>query len=926
MSVPEHLADVIRVLHVDDEPEQLSFTKQFLEKFDPSLKVMSVSSPEEAQCLLRQKTFDCIVSDYDMPGVDGIDLARFVREESQIPFIIYTGQGSEEVALKAFSIGVDDYLRKETDPSHYQILAKRVRFAVEKRRAEELSQRVMNESLDAISIIEGTTIVYANQAQADLVGVGDPADIIGRDCMVWVIEEDRARLAEMEKRRQRGESQPSRYEFTLQREDGELRHIEASVSLIKYGKSASLVFNRDITERKMVEESLKESEIKYRGLFSEGVQYRERLEALHQHASQLATSNSIEEVAQMTFRTIEGVLGFDIGSFAIVEGGVLRHILIRGVDADEPYEMGLDGRGVTVRAVRTGGTQFVPDTRLDEDFVLGLADGVYESRSELAVPVRINGEVISIINIESTEVEAFTDDDKRLLEILALHVSSALFRLKQIERLQESEEKYRRFLDSSMDAVFVLDESKYLYVNKRAAEILGLTNKEELVGEDAFKYIAPEDRDIVREIAIRRQKGEDVPSQYEFNLVRRDGARIPVEVNVSLIDYNGRPASLSINRDITDRKKAEEALQRSEEQTRSLLEFQNKIIDTAIVWINLLDKEGNITLWNRAAELISGYSREEVMGHKKIWEWLYPDQDYRAKIFVEVENIIKGESIKDFETAIRCKDGDLKTISWHSNNILDEYGEPVGSIAVGIDITEQREAEQKLLEYADHLEEMVDEKTQDLIDAERMAAAGSVAAMVAHDLRGPLQTIKNAVYLMKQSAEKNEASIRFIDQAVEKATRLIEEFRSRTQDEPLTIQTTNLVELIRKVIEEAPIPDSIEVILEIEDDLESVSLDPLKIRRVLDNLIQNALEAMKDGGKLKISAERMNERTLIKISDMGIGISEEGKLKLFKPFYTTKPGGIGLGLAYCKRAVEAHGGTISVESKIDEGTTFTITL
>lgn len=602
------------------------------------------------------------------------------------------------------------------------------------------------------------------------------------------------------------------------------------------------------------------------------------------------------------------------------------NVLIRGVDVEDPYEMGLDGRGITVRAVRTGETQLVPDTRLDEDFVLGLADGVYESRSELAVPVRINGEVFSIINIESTEVEAFTEDDKKLLEILSQHVSSALLRLKQIERLQESEEKYRKFLESSMDAVFVLDEFKYLYVNKRAAKLLGLENPAELIGEDAFKYVAPEDRDTVREIAIRRQRGEEVPSQYEFDIVRHDGVRVPVEVNVSLIEYNGKPASLSINRDITDRKKTEDALRRSEEQTRSLLEFQNKIIDTAMVWINLLDKEGNITLWNRAAELISGYSREEVIGHKKIWGWLYPDRDYRNKIFVEVEGIIKGESVKDFETAIRCKDGGLKTISWYSNNILDEYGEPVGSIAVGIDITEQREAEQKLLEYADHLVDMVDEKTQDLLDAERMAAAGSVAAMVTHDLRGPLQTIKNAVYLMKQSPEKNEASISFIDKAVDRATHLIEEFRSRTLDEPLTIQTTNLDELIRKAIEEAPTQDSIEVTLEMGDGLELVSLDPLKIRRVLDNLIQNALEAMTDGGKLRISAERVGERTLIKISDTGIGISGEGMLKIFKPFYTTKPNGIGLGLAYCKRAVEAHGGTISAESMVGEGTKFTITL
>ena len=127
----------IKVLHVDDEPDQLQFTKMFLEDFDPGLEVTSVSTPRDVPGLLEEGTYDCVLSDYNMPGLDGIELARRIRESSDVPFIIYTGRGSEEVASEAFTAGVDDYVRKEPNPSHYQVLARRIKHTVERHRAED---------------------------------------------------------------------------------------------------------------------------------------------------------------------------------------------------------------------------------------------------------------------------------------------------------------------------------------------------------------------------------------------------------------------------------------------------------------------------------------------------------------------------------------------------------------------------------------------------------------------------------------------------------------------------------------------------------------------------------------------------------------------------------------------------------------------
>jgi signal transduction histidine kinase len=122
------------------------------------------------------------------------------------------------------------------------------------------------------------------------------------------------------------------------------------------------------------------------------------------------------------------------------------------------------------------------------------------------------------------------------------------------------------------------------------------------------------------------------------------------------------------------------------------------------------------------------------------------------------------------------------------------------------------------------------------------------------------------------------------------------------------------------------IPPDIDVKLEFGKNIGSVYIDVLQIRRVLDNLIGNAIEAMPEGGLLNVSTSRAVEGVTVRIADMGIGMTPEVKANLFKPFYTTKHGGVGLGLAYCKRAVDAHGGTITVDSNVGEGTVFTIQL
>jgi len=268
----------------------------------------------------------------------------------------------------------------------------------------------------------------------------------------------------------------------------------------------------------------------------------------------------------------------------------------------------------------------------------------------------------------------------------------------QMEKLRESEERYKSMIENIQDGLTIIEHGKVTYVNDRACEIFGYP-KAELVKLTSLDVAVPEEKERLQQIMEESRRTGAGPEELEFWIIRKDGTRRYIRNSYSIVRTGDELIRIVVTTDVTERKQMEEALRSSEEHARSLLEFQNKVIDTAVVWIDLLDTEGNITLWNRAAELISGYSREEVIGHKKAWEWLYPDPKYRAKIFADAKKVIeRGERVDIDETTIRCKDGTLKTISWYSNAILDEKGKPVGLISVGLDVTERREMEEKLRE------------------------------------------------------------------------------------------------------------------------------------------------------------------------------------------------------------------------------------
>ncbi|MBD3206686.1 PAS domain S-box protein [Candidatus Bathyarchaeota archaeon] len=336
---------------------------------------------------------------------------------------------------------------------------------------------------------------------------------------------------------------------------GERRTVLLSADLVRDQDDRvlhSISVQRDITERK---------------------NYEERLKTLHRHTTSLSSALTLEEVAHITVSVLNSALGFKQHSFNVVEGDVIKTLLSEPSRAN--LELPLDGRGIIVRAVKSGKVQLVPDVRKDPDFIPGLGGTDSPTLSELAVPVKVDEDVVAVINVESEILGAFKDQDRYLIEILGEYVSATISRLRQFYEIQRSEVRYRRLLEEMPDPVFISDHEKYLFVNQRAIELLGYDSSTEIIGHDFVDFFSEEYKSIVQSRATERLSGSEIQRQYDLVMLSKEGERIDLEVNLRNIMFMNEPAVLSVMRDIRPRKKHEKRLEALHKHTSILSKAQS---------------------------------------------------------------------------------------------------------------------------------------------------------------------------------------------------------------------------------------------------------------------------------------------------------------------------------------------------------------
>jgi PAS domain S-box-containing protein len=538
---------------------------------------------------------------------------------------------------------------------------------------EEKYRAMVEDSPNLIGIFQDGALRYVNNAATKLGWTFEELVSPSFDPIENVVsQKSRSLLKENVGKNLRGED-VAPYEINLTRKDGSEVQVLATGAKVIYNHKPAIefVFN-DITERKRAEEKFRESEERFHSLFDQ----------------------MLDGVYRSTHE----------GRFVDVNPAFVKMF---GYSSKQET--------LAITDIRKE-LYFSPEDRASHDLRPGDKEKVETYRMR-----RKDGSEIWV-----EDHGHFVHDERGNIIYHEGILRDVTERKRMEEGLRESEEKYRGLVENSSDFVGILQDGTLRYVNRTAVERLGWTY-DELVSpsiDPVEKVVAERFRGLVKENVGKRLRGEVVPS-YEISLTARDGSEIPVMVRASKIVYQGRPAVEFVFSDIAERKRMEEELSRSNQ-------FLGSVIENAYVWLNVLDNQQNVLVWNKAAETLSGYSREKVLGHGEVWEWLYPDQEYRKQITETVNAVLQsGRTDVDSETRIKRKDGQARIISWNERALTDQDGKAIGTIAIGHDITERRQLEEELKRYSEHLQELVDERTQALRESEKTTRrqAGQLAAL-----------------------------------------------------------------------------------------------------------------------------------------------------------------------------------------------------
>jgi len=403
---------------------------------------------------------------------------------------------------------------------------------------------------------------------------------------------------------------------------------------------------------------------------------------------------------------------------------------------------------------------------------------------------------------------------------------------------------------------------------------------------------------------------------------------------------------VTIFEDITQRRIAEQKIQELNEKLNLLLEqwtrelikeqnYTNYLLENSPDFQVTLNTKGKIIGANRACEEILRKKKEELIG-SSIYRYL-PKEEIKKII----GKVLNEKQVKNFEVTINISEKEPLIFDF-SGAVFIDLQRKTGVYLSGRDISERRKLQQELKELNQNLEKKVIERTKELkktqnqlIQSEKLSIIGQLAAGVAHEIKNPLTTMSLAIEHLEKKCygdfQKNKLKV--VQKNIIRINKIIQGLLtfSRPYTFNFTCENVNvIVERLEPILEELHprnIKD-IKIIKKYNPKLPEVWVDSDHLEQVFLNLALNAIEAMGYNGELYISTsyDPKQKKIKIKFKDTGCGIAEENLKKIFHPFFTTRKDGTGLGLSICQMIINEHKGNISAESRLGEGTTFTILL
>ena len=500
------------------------------------------------------------------------------------------------------------------------------------------------------------------------------------------------------------------------------------------------------------------------------------------------------------------------------------------------------------------------------------------------------------------------------------------------EALKRERDRAQRYLDiAGVMLVAINTDQEVILINRKGCEILEY-KEDKIIGRNWFDHFIPErDRKSVKAVFAKLVAAEIEPVEHFENTVLTESRmeKIIAWHNTIITDEKGHiMGTLSSGEDVTERKRAEDALRESEERYRTLVE-------TSPDAITLLDLNLNIVMTNRPALTLYGYENpEEVIGQSALG-FIAPED--RPRAVEDARKMFETGSIVNPQYTLLRKDGVPFPAEVRTSLILNAEKKPLSIICVSRDITERNRAEEEKTALQEQLRQ-----------SQKIEAIGRLAGGIAHDFNNLLTVIKGYSQLSLLETEEGgplRENIEEIKKAAEKAadlTRQLLAFSRRQILEMKVLDLNNLLVDLDKMLHRL-IGEDIGLITLLADDLGRVKTDPGWVEQIIMNLAVNARDAMPNGGKLTIEtanveldeayarghiAVKPGRYVMLSVSDTGVGMTPEVKQQVFEPFFTTKEKGkgTGLGLSTVYGIVKQSGGNIWVYSERGQGTTFKIYL
>jgi PAS domain S-box-containing protein len=614
------------------------------------------------------------------------------------------------------------------------------------------------------------------------------------------------------------------------------------------------------------------------------------------------------------------------------------------IDTANAPIFGIDNRGLVNEWNQTSEkiTGFTKDEVLGNDLVQTYITEDYRESVKKVLKNALEGKETA-----NYEFPLFAKDGERVMVLLnsstrrnaageitgVLGVGQDITEIDKLRTASESIAKeLRQFIETANAPIFGIDaKGKVNEWNQSSEKITGF-KKAEVLGKDLVEtYITEDYREAVKQVLDNALKGKET-ANYEFPLFTKDGRRVMVLLNSSTRrNADGKIVGvLGVGQDISQ-------MDKLRTETEAVATELRQFIETANAPIFGIDADGKVNEWNQTSEKITGFKKEEVLG-KDLVE-TYITQDYRKAVKQVLDNALKGEETANYEFPLFTKDNQRVMVLLNSSTRRDADGKIVGVLGVGQDISQMDN-------YKTNLEDTVKKRTFELENSlEREKELGklktSFVAMASHEFRTPLAAIQAATdvilrYKDKLSQEDIEKRLFKIKREVNEMKIMLEDILiiGKAESQKLQFNTIeqDLVDLVKNIVSDYQLTQEKEreIIYKISMDKIMLNVDSKWIKHIILNLLSNALKYSEAPASVIIEIRQEENEVILSVTDQGIGFSEKDQESIFEPFHRGQNvgnvQGTGLGLSVLQTAIDLHKGKIKVESKLNNGSTFIVSL